>query len=316
MPTYFDDEDLDTFVDAHVGVDWPAQTANTEFALYLPPGPTFYVGGPPPNGQDACAQGLGGYHQTSRSHNYVYAIMPACSGFDTDDIEFAASHELNEMSTDPHPDSGWDGFDNNHLAFEFLSEFLGDELGDVCEIYTGIADVSTYSPYDVQLQWSNRSAAAGHSWCVPAPNEPFYNTTFLPTTQLDTITASLSNINGYYHFGTQTSKGLKMALNTTRTFPIGLFSDRDTNGPFTLIVDGLTEPIAMDRQGNPIANGAANVVLDLTSGVNGQIANVTVTPTAFSSLGLIYFVIESSLPADGAPGYPWPRSLPVLISQN
>lgn len=308
VPTYFDDEDLDAFVDAHVGVDWPAETANTVFALYLPPGPTFYVGGPPPGGQDACAEGLGGYHTTSRAHNFVYAIMPACSGSDTDDIEIAASHELNEMVTDPHPDSGWDGFDDNHLAFEFLSQFLGDELGDVCEIYTGIGDVSSYSPYAVQLQWSNRSAAAGHAWCVPAPNEPFYNTTFLPTTQLDTITADLSSI-GYY--GNQTSKGLKMALNTTRTFPIGLFSDRDTNGPFTLTVDGLVEPIAYDRQGNAIANGAANVVLDLTSGVNGQIANVTVTPTAFSSLGLTYFYIQSTLASTGTPHY-----LPILISQN
>ncbi len=51
LPTYFDDQDLDTFVDAHVGVDWPAQTANTLYAIYLPPGPTFYQGGPPPTGR-------------------------------------------------------------------------------------------------------------------------------------------------------------------------------------------------------------------------------------------------------------------------
>ncbi len=160
----------------------------------------------------------------------------------------------------------------------------------------------------MQLQWSNRSAAAGHAWCVPAPNEPFYNTTFLPTTQLDTITANLSSIG---HFGTQTSKGLKMALNTTRTFPIGLFSDRDTSGPFTLSIDGLVEPIATNRQGTAIANGAANVVLDLTSGVNGQIANVTVTPTAYSSLGLIFFYVKAVLGTNGTPHY-----LPILISQN
>ncbi len=174
--------------------------------------------------------------------------------------------------------------------------------------YSGVTDSKDLMPYTVQRQWSNKSAKAGHAWCVPALPEPFYNTTFLPTTQLDTISANLSSL-GY---GPQTSKGLKMALNTTRTFPIGLFSDQATSGPFTLDVQGLDQPIVQqDMNGNQIANGAATVTLDLTSGVNGQIANVTVTPTAFSSLGLTYFYIRAVLPGAKSHHY-----LPILISQN
>jgi hypothetical protein len=63
--------------------------------------------------------------------------------------------------------------------------------------------------------------------------------------------------------------------------------------------------------GNNIANGAATVTLDLTSGENGQIANVTVTPTAYSSLGLTFFYIRAVLPSATTHHY-----LPILISQN
>jgi hypothetical protein len=66
-----------------------------------------------------------------------------------------------------------------------------------------------------------------------------------------------------------------------------------------------------------VNNGAATVTLDLTQGVNGQIANVTVEPTAFSSVGLIYFYIQASVM--GSPpqaGVPSQHSLPILISQD
>ena len=63
--------------------------------------------------------------------------------------------------------------------------------------------------------------------------------------------------------------------------------------------------------GNNINNGTATVTLDKTSGVNGDIANVTVTPTAYSSLGVIFFYVRAVPPTGQVHGY-----LPVLISQN
>lgn len=323
-PSEMADSDLDSFVSAHAGVDWPAPTTNTIYAVYMDPTTTLYLGGPPDaGGQDGCAQGVGGYHtQTQDSKGLVYAIMPHCSMFQAADIELGATHELNEASTDPRfTPPAYITFDQNHLAFEFFNSFQ-DELGDACESFVESTDAVDFSPYTVQRQWSNKSAAAGSHWCVPALAEPFYNTTFLigepagiPTTQLDTITADLSSLqNG---FGMTTSKGFKMALNTTRTFPIGYFSDQDTKGPFTLDVQWPTDPqtganiIAVDGNGNPITNGTATVTIDKTSGVNGDIANVTITPTAYSSLGLTFFYIRSVLPNSQQHHY-----LPILISQN
>ena len=140
-------------------------------------------------GQDLCSLGVGGYHTESQNKNLVYAIMPHCSMFQTAEVELAASHELNEASTDPHPGSNpaYVGFDENHLAFEFFNQFQ-DELGDACEAFTTAEDRTDFTPYTVQRQWSNKSAAAGSQWCLPKLDEPFYNTTFLPTSDLDTIT--------------------------------------------------------------------------------------------------------------------------------
>jgi hypothetical protein len=303
-PTTFSDADLDAFVSAHAGVDWPASTPNTIYAVYLPSTTGLTLGG-----QDACQMGVGGYHdETQDTNHYVYAILPHCSFFQAGDIELSASHEFNEAATDPHPESAlaYQGFDQNHLAFEFFNQFQ-DELGDACESFEEATDALDMTPYTVQRQWSNASAAKGSHWCVPALNEPFYNTTFLPQSGLDSISANLNVVGG----PVVQSKGFLLAVGETRTFPIGLFSDVATSGPFTLDVQGLGYPIAQDQSGNNIDNGTATVTIDTPSGVNGDIAYVTVTPTAYSSLGLIFFYIRAQLPGSQQHHY-----LPVLLSQN
>jgi hypothetical protein len=308
-PTSFSDSDLDAYVTAHAGVDWPAPTANTIYTLYLPPGTGLYFGGSPSSGgQDACAEGVGGYHVETQASQTIYAILPHCSFFQTADIELSASHELNEAATDPHPYSNlaYAGFDQDHLAFEFFNQFQ-DELGDACESFIEATDATDFSPYTVQRQWSNATAAKGSHWCVPALPEPFYNTTFLPATKLDAISANLSSL-GY---GPQMSKGFKVPLHTSRTFPIGFFSDQDTGGAFTIDVQGMDFPIAQDQNGNNINNGTATITIDKSSGVNGEMANVTVTPTSYSSLGLIFFYIRAVLPGATQHHY-----LPILLSAN
>jgi hypothetical protein len=312
-PTGFADVDLDALVEASAGAAWPAYTTNTIYAIYLPPGAALYFGGfPDAGGQDACEQGVGGYHTESFNKNIVYAIMPHCSGFQAADVELAASHELNEASTDPHPGTnpGYYGFDPNHLAFEFFNQFQ-DELGDACESFATAADSTDFTPYVVQRQWSNKSAAAGSQWCLPKLAEPFYNTTFLPSSNLDTINVDLTSLGQGY--GPVQSKGIKLALNGTRTFPIGLFSDMATSGAFTLDIQGLgaDNPIAQDQNGNSINNGDATVTLDRTSGVNGDIANVTVKPTSYSSLGVTFFYVRAVLSGSQQHHY-----LPVVISEN
>ncbi len=311
-PAQISDSDLDNLVAQHAGVDWPAPTANTIYAIYLAPQTTLYFGGlPDAGGQDVCSQGVGGYHSGTMGHGIVYAIMPQCSMFKAGDIELSATHELNEAATDPQG-SGWVGFDANHLAFEFFNQFQ-DELGDACELYVEATDSLDFTPYTAQRQWSNKSAAAGSHWCLPALDEPFYNTTFLlgepagtPATQLDDISVDLSALGAKM----QATKGFKVPLNTSRTFPIGYFSDRDTGGPFTVDVEWpMMNILAQDQNGNNITNGTATVTIDKTSGVNGNIAYVTVTPTAFSSLGVLLFYVRSVLPNSQQHHY-----LPILIS--
>src|SRR6202041_751035 len=96
---------------------------------------------------------------------------------------------------DPHPDTNlaYAGFDQDHLAFEFFNQFQ-DELGDACEAFVEATDAVDFTPITVQRQWSNKSASACSHWCLPALNEPFYNTTFLPTTTLDAIRVDLSSL--------------------------------------------------------------------------------------------------------------------------
>lgn len=311
-PTGFSDMDLDALVSAHAGVDWPASTPNTIYAVYMPPGAALYLGGSPDaGGQDACQQGVGGYHdETQDSNHYVYAIMPHCSMFQAADIELSASHELNEAATDPHPETNlaYQGFDQSHLAFEFFNEFQ-DEIGDACESFVEATDSTDYTPYTVQRQWSNKSAAAGSHWCVPALNEPFYNTTFLPQSPRDNISVNIAPLG--LGLSSASSQGFKLPLNTSRTFAIGYFSDVATSGPFTLDIQGLDQPIGQDESGNVINNGAATVTIDRTSGVNGDIAYVTATPTAYSTLGVVFFYIRAVLPGAQQHHY-----VPVLLSQN
>jgi hypothetical protein len=306
-PSSFADSDLDSLVETNAGTSWPAPTANTLYAIYLPPGSTLTSGG-----QDLCSQGVGGYHTESQNKNLVYAIMPHCSGFQTADVELSASHELNEASTDPHPGSNpaYAGFDANHLAFEFFNSFQ-DELGDACESFVEATDAVDFTPYTVQRQWSNASAAAGSHWCLPALAEPFYNTTFLASSPLDTISVNTAPLGG--SSGTVQTKGFKIAVGASRTFAIGYFSDVPTNGAFTLDVQGLgaSNPIAQDQNGNAINNGDATITIDKTSGQNGDTANVTVTPKSFSTLGVTFLYIRAQLPGAQQHHY-----LPVLISQN
>ena len=299
------DSDLDTLVATNAGVaPWPASTPNTIYAVYMPPGMGLTFGG-----QDVCQQGIGGYHSET-SGNVVYAIMPHCNGFMTQDVELSASHELDEAVTDPHTNSNpaYIYFDQNHLAMEFFNSFQS-EIGDACEMMMANADPIDFPPYVVQRQWSNKAAAAGHDWCVPSADGYMYNTTLLPSSNEDAISVDLSSLG--LGVGVVPSKGFKVALNQTRTFPIGLFSDKALSGPFTIDVQGLGQPIGQDQQGNPINNGTATVTLDRTSGVNGEIANVTVTPTAYSSVGVVFFYIRSVLPGSQQHHY-----LPILISQN
>jgi hypothetical protein len=276
-PAAMSDTDLDTFVATNAGAPatsgWPAPTFDTIYILYLSPSTSLQFGG-----QDACAQGVGGYHQstTVNGAEVAYAIVPRCPlrpGQTTtilDETTMSASHELGEAATDPHPGAkpGWVGFDDSHLAYEFFQQFAS-ENGDACEFYKE-AFYKEQAPFafGVQRQWSNASAAAGHHPCVPVPAGAYFNTTPL---DLEDITVDLSQVQGPAN---QKTKGYHVKIGETKTFPIGFFSDADTGGPWSIRA----------AESNPVfgapKTSRLKVSVDKTSGQNGEKAYVTVSVSA------------------------------------
>ena len=287
-PAAMSDQDLDTFVATNAGSPatshWPAPTNQTIYILYLSPSTSLQFGG-----QDACAQGVGGYHQstTVNGAEVAYAIVPRCTRGSTpvvDETTMSASHELGEAATDPHPGAkaGWVGFDDNHLAYEFFQQFQS-ENGDACEFYKE-AFYKEQAPFAfaVQRQWSNASAAAGHHPCVPVPPGAYFNTTPL---ELEDITIDLTAVQGP---ASQKTKGYHVKVGETKTFPIGFFSDADTGGPWSIRA----------VESNPVfgapKTSRLKVSVDKTSGQNGEKAFVTVTVTAAGKTKAELITIVSS----------------------
>jgi hypothetical protein len=137
----------------------------------------------------------------------------------------------------------------------------------------------------VQRQWSNVSAMAGHAPCVPALPTPYYGVTILPN-QYDSIAVNLRSL----RISTASTKGFKVPAGQSRTFSVGYFSDRATSGAWSLAAN-----VPAMLPGSTVANGTAMVMIDKPSGVNGEMANITVTPQTFSG-GVVYVELVSHLP--------------------
>ena len=309
-PSALSNLDLDAFVVGSAGSSWPAATANTIYAIYLPPGTGLFLNGEPDaGGTDACQAGIPGYHTESQnSQRLVYAVVPQCGGAQIGTITDAASLELNEAATNPHTFTApaYAGFDADHLSFELLTGFQ-DEVGDACR-HVSVLDTTTEPAfaYTVARQWSNASAAGGHDWCVPAAGPVFYNTTLMQTSSETMVSVDLSPLG--LGGGTVSTRGFAGTLGQPVTIPLGLFSDGPTGGPWNLAV-GMTWPV-VDASGAAVQNGTATTAFDHTSGENGDTVTLTVTPTAWSSLGVVYLTVQSLLP-----GQTQAHVAPIVIGQ-
>jgi len=270
---------------------WPAPNGNTLYALYISPETDVLYGG-----SSACGQGIGGYHDNVvvDGQDVAYAIVLQCQGGPGNQVTAAASHELIEAATDPHPQdiTAWVGFDGEHLAWDIFQSFQ-DEVGDACEFYFDAYFDDTFSivetldagadggeagtlfdagstSFAVQRTWSNLNAAAGHAPCRPTDYSVYFNVTPL---QLDS-TVSVLNTSGLGGPATLQGQGYRIANGTTRTFPVGFYSDGPTTGPWTISAS----------EGNPLMGGSQTshltISIDRTSGQNGDIAYVTVTVNA------------------------------------
>ena len=265
-PATLSDTELAAFVNTNVAKTeggWPKPSADVVYILYLPKTTTLTL-----QGKSACAQGVGGYHDSTKVNGVstAYAIVPHCGYSDFDHITVAASHELGEAVTDPYPRSrpAWSGFRDEDLAWEFFQQFQS-ENGDACEFYrdsdlaAGESDVA----FTVQRQWSNASAKAGHDPCVPVfKGAKYFNVTPLA---LEDIDVDLSSLGG----DIATSKGIKVKVGEPRQIPLGFYSD-GALGPWT--IKAVSGGIAGGR-----SSGGVDLELDVTEGQNGQKAYLTIT---------------------------------------
>ena len=292
------DDEVDALVRANLtnaASGWPATTDETIYTLYLPANALTF------GGQDACNTGIGGYHTDSpldladggSSKEFNYAVIINCPAkWDVHTVTLIASHELDEATTDPFPSAqaGFVGLDPDHLAFDMSLQFQ-DENGDACEFFKS-SDYVGGAPFAFGLQrsWSNRSAKAGHNPCVPRTKLPYFNVTTFPSA-MDKIHVDLTALGDTV----QTTSGFKAALNQARTFDIGFYSDAPTGADWTVWAKLPQKMPVKDQNNAVILNGQATATIDRPSGHNGHRAKVTVTPTQFNALGVIYLELHSVL---------------------
>ncbi len=295
---------------------WPAPVSvggdvQTIYAVYIPASVTVTD---PGSGASFCAYGSSGYHSnvTVGAASVAYAVSLDCAPGSLPPEEETAVHELIEAATDPYPNGalGFVNFDNNHIAWELENGGLGSiELGDVCQNWADsyYQETGTF-PYWAQRTWSNASMAAGHAPCVPRPSGAYYGMTLLPS-QAQSVSINLAAVGG----GPTTTRAFRAPVGQAVTFQVGFYSDAATP-PWTIGYDlPATAPLFNFTTNKTPGNGTATVTIDKTSGQNGEIANVTVTPTAAGDLGFQIMTITWDPPPAAQAGSFAPHFLPILI---
>lgn len=259
-PATLNDQGIRTLLTSNFGTAIPTPTAQTIYMIYPSKSTVVYYGNQP-----ACQQGIGGYHSSYNSNNMqvAYGIVTRCGSDNS--ATAAASHEIGEAATDPHPNQpGYYGFDDPYLAFQ-LWQRSNLENGDACEFFKdSFYTESQPFAYTVQKLWSNKQGPLGHSPCQPF-TETYFNVAPL---DMQDITVDFGQQGGMIK-----TKGYIAKMGDTIKIPIGIYSDAAT-GPITLTV----------AESNPLVNpvtGRLMVSVDpmKTSGVNGEKTYVNATVT-------------------------------------
>jgi hypothetical protein len=267
---------------------WPTPTDQTIYALFL----SGKVA------QTICDQGSGGLHDSVvvNGNEVAFALILECQGTPErpalDDTTISASHEISEASVDPYPSTkpGWAGVDQNHLAFELMMAGQ-DENADLCEIYDdAYGKFSSEMPYAIQRQWSNASAATGHSPCVPRTADPYFNVT--PVDDLDPLTLSLPRDVPF----SPSSKGVKLDVGATRKIALGIYSDAATD-PIEVSAFEADVWSATGDGTSPTTHPTADIQLDKSSGQNGEKTYLTIKLNSVPSQRATVVVVQTKLGA-------------------
>ena len=273
--------------DAGENPRWPAPimaggNAQTVYSLFIPASVTVTN---PGSGVAFCIEGGLGWHDNVMlgSTPVAYSVTLECSSQTVPDLEETVAHEYVEAATNPYPSTNtlaYVGFDPNHLSWDIYTGFA-DELADACQNWAdSYYQEAAPFPYWVSRIWSNANATAGHDPCAPVPSGPYEGMTTFPSEEM-TTTVNLTSIG----LSKETTHAFLAKVGQTVTFHVGFYSDAKTAGPWTIGYDFPQTTALYDESGNPIANGAATVTIDRTSGENGEKAEVSVTPTSAGQLG-------------------------------
>jgi hypothetical protein len=247
------DAALSQVVASHAGGTggWPANDANTIYAVFLPGGVTLSTGF-----GTSCVD-FGGYHSETQG-GVVYALMPRCTSVTFPGLAYvtiAASHEFLEASTDPHPytNPAYASVDDEDAIWGLVP---GAELGDMCESAHSVYQ-QLLGPFWVQRTWSNASAAAGHDPCVPVLSTPYVEA----ATNLQDITVSAG--------GGLTTRGIKVPVGQSVTVEVDLYSDAPS-ADWTITAIDVAQKYKMQQPELAFS-------FDKTTGNNGDKLMLTIT---------------------------------------
>jgi hypothetical protein len=263
------------------GASLPPPDANTIYTIFYPDSVTITS-----QGGTGC-QDFYGYHSDTQlpDQSYItYAVLPRCPPqapgvSDIDGLAATTSHEFIEAATDPLAltNPAWSYVDDAHIAWEILGG--GGEIGDVCAPFPGVFTDPPGLPYLVQHVWSNAAAAAGHDPCEPGGASPYFNSS--PVLD-DTIKVNDPMV------GTFTTKGVNIAVGSSKAVELDLYSDAPTSGPWTISAIDLgseffgTAPLLSFK-------------FDTTKGSNGSKVHVTIKVLAKGEGGVEMFWIQNQL---------------------
>ncbi len=243
--------------------EFPAVALNNIYTIIYPSATTITQ-----KGFGTSCINYGGYHDEAKTSgsagkSVVYAVLPRCATFGTlsglDALTGPLSHEMIEAATDPLPQTStaWAEADQDHMVWNIQP--LG-EVGDMCA-YEPQNYARIIGTYVAQRTWSNASAKAGHDPCVPVLAQPYYAAAPVLT----------EVVNLDYYGQTVATKGVQVALGKSKTIDVDLFSDAPLSNWTIQAVDatyGTSNPKELD------------LVFDVTSGNNGDVAHLTITRIA------------------------------------
>jgi hypothetical protein len=140
---------------------------NTMYIIYLPPG----IDDIDDSGRGTntnCSLGYGGYHQPYGSGGDAWGFSRVCpiAGTGLSELQtrtVAASHEIIESATDPHPGNGYTFGQQNFNGNVWQALAGGGEVGDLCNQETIFEGGYTYTRV-----WSNSAAQSKADPCAPA----------------------------------------------------------------------------------------------------------------------------------------------------